>query len=100
LDGHRRGLPIGVASGSARLAVEKSLEAVGLINKIDVIVAAEDVVRGKPAPDCFLLAAERLGVRPERCLVFEDGEAGLQAARACGMRTVRVDARRGLAAWP
>jgi len=71
------------------------LEVTGLLEMADEIVAAEDVVRGKPAPDCFLLAAERLGVDPARCLVFEDGEAGLRAAEACGMQTVRLDARRG-----
>jgi len=91
------GIPTAVASGSARLAVEKSLELTNLISLIDVIVAAEDVVRGKPAPDCFLLAADRLGVDPRKCLVFEDGKAGLQAAGVCGMATVEVDARRGVA---
>lgn len=95
-DAHRRDLPVAVVSGSARLAVVRSLEVTGLIALADTIVAAEDVARGKPAPDCFLLAAERLGVDPRRCLVFEDGEAGLQAAEACGMAAVRVDARRGL----
>jgi len=89
------GIPTAVASGSARLAVEKSLEVTNLIGLVDTIVAAEDVFRGKPAPDCFLLAADRLGVEPEGCLVFEDGEAGLEAARVCGMATVEVDARRG-----
>ncbi|MBC2600464.1 HAD family hydrolase [Puniceicoccus vermicola] len=92
-----RGIPTAVASGSARFAVEKSLEVTGLISMVDVIVAAEDVTRGKPAPDCFLLAAEQLGVDPLRCLVFEDGKAGLKAAGICGMATVEVDARRGAA---
>ncbi len=91
------GIRTAVASGSARFAVEKSLEITGLISMIDVIVAAEDVTRGKPAPDCFLLAAEQMGVDPQRCLVFEDGKAGLQAAGVCGMATVEVDARRGIA---
>ena len=57
---HQHGIPTGVASGSARVAVEKSLEVTGLIEMVDVIVAAEDVSRCKPAPDCFLLAAEQL----------------------------------------
>jgi len=96
-EAYKRGLPVAVASGSARFAVEKSLEVTGLLDWIDVIVAAEDVTRGKPAPDCFLLAAERLGVNPRNCLVFEDGVAGLQAAEVCGMSTVEVDAQRGVA---
>lgn len=54
------------------------------------IVTSEEVRRGKPAPDCFLLGAQRLGVAPERCLVFEDAEAGLAAGRAAGMQVVQV----------
>ncbi|MEM0966864.1 MAG: HAD family phosphatase [Verrucomicrobiota bacterium] len=96
-DAHERGLPVAVASGSVREAVVRSLEVTGIADLIDVIVAAEDVARGKPAPDCFLLAAERLRVRPQGCLVFEDGVAGQEAAETCGMTTVMVDARRGVA---
>lgn len=54
------------------------------------IVAADDVTRGKPDPQVFLLGAERLGVRPARCVVFEDAFAGLEAARAGGMKAVGV----------
>ena len=53
-----------------------------------VLVAAEDVRRGKPDPDVYLFAAERLGVAPARCLVIEDAPAGLEAARAAGMTTL------------
>lgn len=88
--------PTGVVSGSAREAVERSLEVAGLLPWVGTIVAAEDVRRGKPEPDGFLLAAERLGVDPGRCLVFEDGIAGIEAAEACGMTVVRLDARRGI----
>ncbi len=91
-----RKIPTGVVSGSAREAVERSLAVAGLLEWIDTIVAAEDVVRGKPDPECFLLAAERLGVDPARCLVFEDGRSGIQAAESCGMSVVFVDARRGI----
>ena len=55
-----------------------------------VLVTADDVQRGKPAPDCYLLAAERLGVAPASCLVIEDAPAGIEAARAAGMRAVAV----------
>ena len=55
-----------------------------------MIVTAEDVRRGKPAPDVFVTAAERLGVRPERCLVFEDSVVGVHAGRAAGMRVIGV----------
>ncbi|WP_411106446.1 HAD-IA family hydrolase [Streptomyces sp. cmx-4-9] len=55
-----------------------------------VLVAADDVTRGKPDPEPFLRAAARLGVEPEQCLVFEDAPAGLAAGRAAGMRTVAL----------
>jgi HAD superfamily hydrolase (TIGR01509 family) len=53
-------------------------------------VGAEDYRNGKPAPDAFLIAAERLGVAPEDCLVFEDTDLGIQAATAAGMASVKV----------
>ncbi|MGW9367455.1 HAD family hydrolase, partial [Streptomyces albidoflavus] len=54
------------------------------------VVAADDITRGKPDPEPFLLAAARLGVAPERCVVFEDAPAGLASGRAAGMRTVAL----------
>jgi sugar-phosphatase len=60
------------------------------------LVTAEDVAHGKPAPDCYLLAAERLGVRPERCLVLEDTDHGVAAARAAGMDALLVGRGRSL----
>ena len=56
-------------------------------------MTADDVEHGKPAPDMFLLAARKMGVAPERCLVFEDGEPGIQAAKAAGMKWVFVPSR-------
>jgi len=83
-------IPFAVASGSRRDSVVGSLTAVGLLGKFDVIVSAGDYKHAKPAPDCFLLAAERLGVAPENCLVFEDTLLGIQAATAAGMASVMV----------
>jgi beta-phosphoglucomutase family hydrolase len=83
-------IPFAVASGSRRDSVESSLKITGLIDKFEVLVCADDYKRGKPAPDCFLLAAERLGVAPEDCLVFEDTELGIEAATASGMAAVKV----------
>ena len=54
------------------------------------IVSAEDVHRGKPDPEVFLIAATRLGVAPEHCIVVEDAEHGLEAARAAGMKSIGV----------
>jgi len=83
-------IPLAVVSGSRRRSVEHSLSALGLLDKFDVLVCAEDYARGKPAPDCFLTAAARLGVEPKDCLVFEDTEMGIEAATAAGMASVRV----------
>jgi beta-phosphoglucomutase family hydrolase len=85
--------PVSVASGGPRAIVRRSLELAGLTALFPVVVSSDDVVHGKPAPDMFLLAAKRMGVRPERCLVFEDAEPGLQAAQAAGMAVVRVPSR-------
>lgn len=84
------GTPMAVASGSELIIVEPSLEAVGLRSFFPVIVTPEAVRRGKPAPDMFLLAAERLGVPPQDCLVYEDGRSGIEAAAAAGMACVYV----------
>jgi HAD superfamily hydrolase (TIGR01509 family) len=83
-------IPMAVVSGSRRASVVGSLTALGLLDKFDTLVCAEDYVHGKPAPDCFLLAAERLGVAPRECLVFEDTELGIEAATTAGMASVRV----------
>lgn len=82
--------PVAVASGGERHAVLETLERIGVAELFRVVVVAADVARGKPAPDLFLLAAERLGVPPEQCVVFEDAELGLEAARAAGMHPVLV----------
>ena len=65
---------------------------------LDVIVAAEDVTHGKPDPEVFLTAAERLGVRPERSIVVEDAAAGIEAARRARMKSIGVNARSTLGA--
>jgi HAD superfamily hydrolase (TIGR01509 family) len=83
-------LPMAVASGGHRRVVTRTLDALGLLEKFDVIVCSEDYARGKPSPDPFLVAAERLGVKPESCLVFEDTPTGEQAALAAGMVSVLV----------
>ncbi|MDD5199436.1 MAG: HAD family phosphatase [Terrimicrobiaceae bacterium] len=82
--------PMAVASGGHREVVVQTLDALGLTAYFDAIVAMEDVVHGKPAPDPFLEAARRLGVAPEACLVFEDSPTGIEAAKAAGMRYVLV----------
>jgi HAD superfamily hydrolase (TIGR01509 family) len=82
--------PLAVVSGSSRESVIKSLTTLGLLDKFDLIVGAEDYARSKPAPDAFLTAAAILGVAPADCLVFEDTALGIQAASAAGMASVKV----------
>jgi beta-phosphoglucomutase family hydrolase len=88
---HKR-IPFAVVSGGTLETVVASLTAVNLLDKFDVFVCAGDYKKGKPDPEPFLLAAERLGVNPKDCLVFEDTEMGIQAATAAGMASVRVPA--------
>ena len=90
IEAKHRQIPFAVVSGSTRESVVNSLTAIGLIDKFDLIVGSEDYARSKPAPDAFLTAAQRLGVNPRDCLVFEDAEIGIQAAKAAGMATVKV----------
>lgn len=83
-------VPLAIGTSSPRESARNAMERLGLDSLIQVVVAAEDYGPSKPAPDCFLLAAERLGVKPQRCLVFEDSVAGLAAARAAAMRMVAI----------
>ncbi|MER5970936.1 HAD-IA family hydrolase [Streptomyces sp. NPDC002055] len=76
-----------VTSATRRLAEARLAEA-GI--RPPLLVAADDITRGKPDPEPFLLAAEKLGAAPERCVVFEDAPAGLAAGRAAGMHTVAL----------
>lgn len=86
--------PVAIASGGRRKTVEQSLKISGLKSLFSIVVTSEDVAHGKPAPDIFLLAARLMKVAPERCLVFEDAEPGIAAAKAAGMQCVRVSSRR------
>ena len=83
-------IPFAVVSGNTRASVSASLLSVKLLDKFDVLVCAGDYKRGKPDPESYLLAAEKLGVAPETCLVFEDTDMGIQAADAAGMSSVKI----------
>jgi len=82
--------PVSVASGSQRGIVLRTLELIGLGDVLRIVVTPEDVLEGKPAPDMFLLAAERMGVAPAECVVFEDSVLGIEAANRAGMASVLV----------
>ena len=80
------GRPMAVASGSPMPGITITLGALGIGECFDVTISSESVARGKPHPDVFFAAADKLGVAPEACMVFEDSLIGAQAAKATGMR--------------
>jgi beta-phosphoglucomutase family hydrolase len=84
------GVPCAVGSSTERLNIDTIMAGIGLGEYFNTIVSADDTTRGKPDPQVFLLAAERLGVPPAKCVVFEDAFAGLEAAKAGGMQAVAV----------
>jgi HAD superfamily hydrolase (TIGR01509 family) len=84
------GVPVAIASSSPMRVVKYVVERFTWHNSVTVLCAGDEVTRGKPAPDVFLLAAERMGVRPESCLVLEDSVNGARAAKAAGMRCIAV----------
>jgi HAD superfamily hydrolase (TIGR01509 family) len=85
-----RQLPMAVATGSTKASSEASLRAIGILDWFDAVISSQDVGRPKPAPDVFLMAAERIAVAPGHCVAFEDGDAGLEAARSAGMHAVDI----------
>jgi beta-phosphoglucomutase-like phosphatase (HAD superfamily) len=84
------GLRLGLVSASARPVIDAILEAVGLVGAFETVVSGDEVARGKPAPDGYLMAARRLAVEPERCFVVEDTRNGVLAAKAAGMTVAAV----------
>jgi len=83
-------VPVGLASSTPRFLIEIVLDHIGFSEYFDVICSAQDEAYGKPHPAVFLTAAQRLGVSPERCCVFEDAPAGIVAAKAARMVCVAV----------
>ncbi len=80
----------GIVTGSPRKAVLHVLHSIGIESLINLIVSGDDVKKGKPDPESYLLAAEKLGVSPEECLVLEDSVNGVKAARAAGMNVIAI----------
>ena len=85
-----RGWRVGLASNSPLVLCEHVVSALDLHGAFDAILSADQVARGKPAPDIYLEAARRVSVPPERCLVFEDSATGVRAAREAGMTVVAI----------
>jgi beta-phosphoglucomutase-like phosphatase (HAD superfamily) len=86
------GLRLGLVSASPRPVIEAVLDVVRLRGAFETMVSGDEVARGKPAPDGYLMAARRLAVDPERCLVVEDARNGVLAAKAAGMTVAAVPA--------
>ncbi len=88
-DAHGR-VPFAIVSGGGRESVVRSLNQLHLLDRFDTLVCAEDYTLAKPNPEPYLITAERLGFNAKDCLVFEDTELGIEAARAAGMSWVKV----------
>lgn len=86
----QRGLPRAVATSSRRDRAHHKLAAAGIDHHFATVVTVDCVSRAKPAPDAYLLAADRLGVNPRACLAFEDSDPGTRAAHAAGMTVIQV----------
>jgi beta-phosphoglucomutase-like phosphatase (HAD superfamily) len=84
------GRPVAIASSSHRRVIEAAIDALGLHDVFAAVVSSDEVARGKPAPDVYLLAAERLGVDARRCLVVEDSLNGVRSGKAAGAYVVLV----------
>jgi HAD superfamily hydrolase (TIGR01509 family) len=84
------GLRLACATAGDPENIRFALAGLGLQDFFDAAVGAHDVERGKPEPDLFLLAAQRIGARPHACLVFEDAPLGIEGARRAGMRAVAI----------
>ena len=94
-----RHVPTAVVTSSNRETLVLVCEQLALRDCVTVTVAAEDCTRSKPSPEPYLMAAERLGVNPSRCLVFEDSAAGIAAAQAAGATAIAIGPQSGHVPW-
>ena len=86
----RESVPCAIASSTPRANIECVIDRLGIRAYFPVIVTGEDVRQGKPNPEVFLLAANRLGIAPAQCVVFEDADVGVEAALAGNMKVIAV----------
>jgi beta-phosphoglucomutase family hydrolase len=87
---HSRGIRMAIASSTVAENIRLIVSRLGIANYFEAVITGHDVTEGKPSPQVFLLAAQRLGVAPKNCLVFEDAVAGVKAARSAGMHCVAI----------
>jgi beta-phosphoglucomutase-like phosphatase (HAD superfamily) len=82
--------PVGIVSGSPRQDIAQHIELMGIAEHLAFFLGAEDYYPGKPDPSCYLLSAEKLFLRPDQCLAFEDSQAGVLSAKSAGMSCVAL----------
>lgn len=87
---HQAGLPMAIASSATLPTIQLVVDRLSIRHHFKTLTSGDEVVHGKPAPDVFLLAAERLGVVPKNCLVIEDTLNGMKAAKAAGMMCIAI----------
>ncbi len=84
-------LPMSIGTGSTKNGAKKTLEVIGFENYFDIVITADDIIHHKPHPETFLKCAELMGVKPQDCVVFEDGILGMNAAVEAGMMLIDVN---------
>jgi beta-phosphoglucomutase family hydrolase len=84
-------LPMSIGTGSTKNGAKKTIEVIGFENYFDIVITADDIINHKPHPETFLKCAELMGVKPQDCVVFEDGILGMNAAAEAGMMVIDVN---------
>ncbi|MDP2069420.1 MAG: beta-phosphoglucomutase family hydrolase [Lutibacter sp.] len=84
-------LPMSIGTGSTKIGAKKTLEVIGFENYFDIVITADDIINHKPHPETFLKCAELMGIKPQDCVVFEDGILGINAAQEAGMMVIDVN---------
>lgn len=84
-------LPMSIGTGSTKNGAKKTLEVIGFENYFDIVITADDIINHKPHPETFLKCAELMGIKPQDCVVFEDGILGMNAAEEAGMMVIDVN---------
>lgn len=84
-------LPMSIGTGSTKSGAKKTLEVINMQNYFEIVITADDILKHKPHPETFLKCAELMGVKPQNCVVFEDGILGMNAAEEAGMMVIDVN---------
>lgn len=84
-------LPMAIGTGSTKKGAQKTLEVINMSNYFEIVITADDILKHKPHPETFLKCAQLMGVKPQDCVVFEDGILGMNAAEEAGMMVIDVN---------